>query len=416
MVIAEHANKVDSSRMIFKNLFNPASSDYINDPYAYYAEVRDKCPVYKTPYGVYILTKHADIQTVLSNKKLIKDYWRPLLKIYGAHCYEESGFALVSRWLINKNPPVHTQIRKLLTAALNSKNTSILRETTELIANELIDGFCENNQTDLLMSYAYKLPALVIFHLLGIPKTDYEFLFKHVSLPSVLLDPRCLEQKVLDDANYIVDELTSYFQELCKIREKELGDDLISLLLRARKSEAIELTDAELISNIFFLFGAGHETAMNLIGNGLYTLYKNPESLAQLKMNWDLMPQAIEEMLRYEAPVQIASPNVTLSPIDLGGLIIPEGAVIMPILGAACRDPAMYPHPDNFNITRKNSRTLAFGFGIHLCLGAQLARLEGAIGIQILLERLPKLTVDLPTSQWKPLISVRGLTGLVGRW
>ena len=410
--IESHTDKI-----IFKDLFNPNCQDFVDDPYHYYDKVRTTNPVYKTPYGVHVLTQASDIQTVMASRDTIKDYWGPLLKIYGNSCYQESGFSLISKWLINKNPPQHAQIRRVLVAALSRKKLLALNEVTYSIANKLIDEFCDRRDVDIIKHYAYKLPALVIYKLLGIPESAHQFLFEQAALPSVLLDPRCLSRSVIDCANLEIDRLKDFFKDLCKERRNQRGNDLLSLLLDAREKEKIDLSDEDLVSNIFFLFGAGHETTMNLIGNGLYCLFKYPANLQKLLGHWELLPSAIEEMLRFEAPVQVASPSVLMQAIQLGSYALKEGSVVMPVLGSACRDPNLYLNPNNFDITRKGKGSLAFGYGTHLCLGAQLARLEGAIAVQTLFERLPKLSIDVSVKPvWNTNVSVRGLVGLRASW
>jgi cytochrome P450 len=208
-----------------------------------------------------------------------------------------------------------------------------------------------------------------------------------------------------------------YFEQLFELRRREPGDDLTTQLVQAEE-DGSKLTNEELTANIILLFGAGHETTVNLIGNGLLALHRNPEQLALLKSNRSLVTNAIEEFLRYDSSVQLTS-RVALEDIDdLGGKKIPRGESVLCLLGSANRDPAAYPdHPDRLDITRPNVRPLSFGGGIHHCLGAQLARIEAEIAISTLLRRLPELRLDdADNPEWRPTFVLRGLKRLPASW
>ena len=208
-----------------------------------------------------------------------------------------------------------------------------------------------------------------------------------------------------------------YFQPMFDLRRKQPGDDLITQLVQAEE-DGSKLSNEELTANIILLFGAGHETTVNLIGNGLLALYRNPDQLALLKANPDLITNAIEEFLRYDSSVQMTG-RVTLEDIeDLGGKKIPKGESVLCLLGSANHDPAVYPdHPERLDITRPNVKPLSFGGGIHFCLGAQLARLEASIAISTLLRRLPNLKlVNAENPEWRPTFVLRGLKALPASW
>jgi hypothetical protein len=208
-----------------------------------------------------------------------------------------------------------------------------------------------------------------------------------------------------------------YFQQLFELRRKTPGDDLITQLLQAEE-DGSKLSNEELTANIILLFGAGHETTVNLIGNGLLALHRNPDQLALLKSNPSLITNAIEEFLRYDSSVQMTG-RVTLEDIeDIGGRKIPKGESVLCLLGSANRDPAVYPdRPDRLDITRPNVRPLSFGGGIHFCLGAQLARIEAEVAISTLLRRLPELKLDdAENPRWRPTFVLRGLKELPASW
>ena len=309
------------------------------------------------------------------------------------------------------------EMRKLIVSALSMKKIGYLEQQTLAISNNLIDGFIHNKKADLLKEYAFKLPAMVICDLLAIPKEDFDYVFKHIHMPNVLLDPVYHSRDTIKRSNASVIELQSYFSNLCEIREGGMGDDLISLLLQLAKDEKSSVTRKEVISNIFFLFGSGYETTMNLICNVIFTLFSHPLALRQIQSNWDLLPQSIDEVIRFQSPVQVASPSKLISDLKIDNYLIPKGETIIPILAAANRDPDKYPNPDVFDINRKPKKLLAFGYGPHLCLGSHLARLEVRIAVKNLLQRIPGLNVnDINQPRWKPHIGLRALESLTAIW
>jgi hypothetical protein len=232
-----------------------------------------------------------------------------------------------------------------------------------------------------------------------------------------LLDPVPLSPAEIAEANAASTMSAMYFQQLFELRRRQPGDDLTTQLVQAEE-DGSKLSNEELTANIILLFGAGHETTVNLIGNGLLALHRNPDQLALLKANPALITNAIEEFLRYDSSVQMTG-RVALEEIDdLGGKKIPKGESVLCLLGSANRDPAVYPdRPDRLDIVRPNVRPLSFGGGIHFCLGAQLARIEAEVAIATLLRRLPELRLDdAQTPEWRPTFVLRGLKRLPASW
>ncbi len=232
-----------------------------------------------------------------------------------------------------------------------------------------------------------------------------------------ILDPVPLTKEEIAQANMGNTMAKMYFEQLFELRRKNPGDDLTTQLVQAEE-DGSKLSNEELSANIILLFGAGHETTVNLIGNGLLALHRNPEQLALLKADPSLMPNAIEEFLRYDSSVQLTG-RVALEDIeDLGGKKIPKGESVLCLLGSANRDPAVYPdNPERLDVRRPNVRPLSFGGGIHHCLGAQLARIEAEIAIATLLRRIPDLRLDdADNPQWRPTFVLRGLKALPASW
>jgi cytochrome P450 len=270
---------------------------------------------------------------------------------------------------------------------------------------------------DLIEDFAFRLPVTIICDMLGIPEEHREAFYAGSRDGGRLLDPVPLSPEEIKQGNAGNAMAAMYFQQLFELRRKNPGDDLTTQLVQAEE-DGSKLTNEELTANIILLFGAGHETTVNLIGNGLLALYRNPDQLALLKARPELITNAIEEFLRYDSSVQLTG-RVALEDIeDLGGRRIPKGESVLCLLGSANHDPAVYPdNPERLDITRPNVKPLSFGGGIHFCLGAQLARIEAEIAISTLLRRIPDLRLDdAVNAEWRPTFVLRGLKRLPASW
>ena len=257
--------------------------------------------------------------------------------------------------------------------------------------------------------------SLAVFHGLQMVAFDHAILFASARTGGRLLDPVPLSRAEIDEANARTVEVEAYFRDLFERRRRAPGDDLTSQLVQAEQ-EGSKLSNEELTANIILLFGAGHETTVNLIGNGLLALYRNPDQLQLLRNDPSLIANAIEEFLRFDSSVQLTG-RTALTAVTVGGVDVAEGNTVLCLLGAANRDPAVYSDPDRLDITRRNIRPLSFGGGIHFCLGAQLARIEGEIAIATLLRRFPRLVLDDPEHpDWRQTFVLRGLSRLPASW
>jgi cytochrome P450 len=292
-----------------------------------------------------------------------------------------------------------------------------MRPRIQEIVDQTLDAVMPRGEMDLIADFAYRLPVTIICDMLGIPEEHREVFHERSSDGGRLLDPVPLSPQEIAQANAGNAISQAYFQNLFELRRCQPGDDLITQLVQAEEDGA-KLSNEELTANIILLFGAGHETTVNLIGNGLLALHRNPDQLALLKARPELIGNAIEEFLRYDSSVQLTG-RVALEEIeDLGGRRIPKGETVLCLLGSANRDAAVYPdRPEQLDITRPNVKPLSFGGGIHFCLGAQLARIEAEIAILTLLRRLPELKlVDAESPEWRPTFVLRGLKQLPARW
>jgi hypothetical protein len=398
-------------------LFNPLSPDFIRNPYPHYERLRNTDPMHVNAHGAFVASRHAEVSLVMRDKRFGKDYVERTIRRYGPKIMDEPMFRSMSHWMLQQDPPDHTRLRGLVVKAFTARRIEDMRPRIQEVVDQAIDAVFEKGHMDLIEDFAFRLPVTIICDMLGIPGEHREVFYSGSRNGGRILDPVPLSPEEITQAN-AVDAMTKmYFEPLFEIRRRNPGNDLITQLIQAEEA-GDKLSNAEMTANIILLFGAGHETTVNLIGNGLLALYRNPDQLALLKANPSLMTGAVEEFLRYDSSVQMTG-RVALEDIeDIGGKRIPKGENVLCLLGSANRDDAVYPdRPDQLDITRPNVRPLSFGGGIHFCLGAQLARLEAGIAIATLLRRLPELKLDdAENPEWRPTFVLRGLKQLPASW
>jgi cytochrome P450 len=397
-------------------LFNPLSPDFIRNPYPAFARLRETDPMFMTPLNAYLASKHADVGFILRDRRFGKDFAGRTVARYGPDILNEPVFRAMSHWMLTQDPPDHTRLRGLVVKAFTARRVEDMRPRIQAIVDDSIDRVEKNGKMDLISDFAFRLPVIVICDMLGIPEPDREIFFNRERTGGRLLDPVPLSRAEIDEANQGHQNSLDYFMKLFELRRRQPGDDLTTQLVQAEE-DGSKLSNEELCANIILLFGAGHETTVNLIGNGLLALHRNPDQLALLKSKPELMSNAIEEFLRYDSSVQITG-RVALEDIGrVGGKDIKKGDAIMCLLGAANRDPSAYENPEKLDVTRQNIRIHSFGGGIHFCLGAQLARIEAEVAISTLLRRLPNLKIDdVDNPQWRPTFVLRGLKTLPASW
>jgi hypothetical protein len=398
-------------------LFNPLAPEFIRDPYPYYARLRATDPMHQTAFGSFVASRHAEASLVLRDKRFGKDFAERTIRRYGAKSMEEPVFRSMSHWMLQKDPPDHARLRGLVVKAFTARRVEDMRSRIQQVVDETLDRIIPQGRMDLIEDFAFRLPVTIICDMLGIPEEHREAFYAGSRDGGRLLDPVPLSPEEIKKGNAGNQMYEMYFKQLFDLRRKQPGDDLITQLVQAEE-DGSKLSNEELTANIILLFGAGHETTVNLIGNGLLALHRNPDQLALLKANPGLITNAIEEFLRYDSSVQLTG-RVALEDIeDLGGKRIPKGENVLCLLGSANHDPAVYPdRPESLDITRPNVKPLSFGGGIHFCLGAQLARIEAEIAIATLLRRLPDLRLDdAENPQWRPTFVLRGLKELPASW
>ena len=408
----EHVQPADSAP-----LFDPLAPEFIRNPYPYYERLRTTDPMHLTPFGTFVASRHAEASLVMRDKRFGKDYVERTIRRYGPKIMEEPVFRSMSHWMLQQDQPDHTRLRGLVVKAFTARRVEDMRPRIQQIVDETLDRIIPQGKMDLIEDFAFRLPVTIICDMLGIPEEHREVFYSGSRDGGRLLDPVPLTPAEIQQGNTANAMAAMYFQQLFELRRKTPGDDLITQLLQAEE-DGSKLSNEELTANIILLFGAGHETTVNLIGNGLLALHRNPDQLALLKANPQLITNAIEEFLRYDSSVQLTG-RVALEDIDdLGGKKIPKGESVLCLLGSANHDPAVYPdRPHRLDITRPNVKPLSFGGGIHFCLGAQLARIEAEIAISTLLRRLPDLRLDDAVNpEWRPTFVLRGLKRLPASW
>jgi cytochrome P450 PksS len=396
------------------DLMSPQS---LANPHPIYHRMREENPVcymydaeQKAP--VWLLTRYDDCAEFLKdNSSFYKDFAK-----HNAAAGDDAvanAAAVINRHMLTVDPPDHTRMRGLVHKAFTPRIIESLGPRIQQIADDLLDKMGTTGEADLIMSYAFPLPITVIAELLGIPAED-QARFRNWSQTIIL---NSLRGENLDDVGVAVLEFIMYFHALFEERRANPGEDLITGLLAAEEA-GDKLDQQELISMIFLLLAAGHETTVNLIGNGTLALMQNPDQMTALRENPALIRTAVEEMLRYGSPVSESTPRWAIRDLDLHGQKVRQGDMVTASLIAANRDPAEFANPDVFDIKRTPNRHLAFGNGIHYCLGAPLARLEGTIATNTLLRRLPDLHLAVPVEalEWTPSLLLHGLKALPIRY
>jgi pimeloyl-[acyl-carrier protein] synthase len=395
---------------------NPETQEFVNNPYPVFDRLRNDAPVWWSAKSKYwIVSRYAEARAILRDLDYEKGFHRFKQGPAIADLFPQVRAIkkAASSWMLQMDPPDHTRIRSLVNKAFTPKIVSEMHPDIESIANSLLDDVQKKGEMDVMQDFAFPLPVMVISDMLGVPRSDRDK-FKHWSDGLVgALNPRREFIKVTR-AGSAVEELNQYLMPLVEERRKNPKNDLISLLVQAEE-EGNKLTREEVLSNCILLLVAGHETTVNLIGNSVLSLLHHPEQLDLLMKQPELTESAVEEVLRFESPVQTVR-RVAGDDLELAGNKLKKEDFIMIFLGSANRDPEQFENADKFDITRKENKHLAFSEGIHYCLGASLARTEGRVAIQQLFNRLPNLKLASDKIEFKMPFALRGPRVLPVKW
>jgi len=392
------------------DLFDPA---FKADPYPTYSRLRASAPVHRATLpdgrGVWLITRYEDVLAVLKDRRFVKD-WRSALtpeQLAQVPPIPEVMKPL-SQNMLDTDPPDHERLRALVSKAFTPRLIERMRPRIQAIADGLLDAVQDRGEMDLIDDYAFPLPITVIAELLGVPAQDRNN-FREWSDAAVSgnASHEYMEKILIPHMTAFTDYLRALFEE----KSKNPRDDLVSALVQAEEA-GDKLSEGELLGMVFLLLVAGHETTVNLIGNGVLALLQHPDQLQKLKEDPSLIKPAVEELLRYDGPVETSTERFAREDVEIGGTVIPRGEMVLVVLAAADHDPERFPDPDELDITRTDNRHLAFGKGIHHCLGAPLARMEGQIAISTLLARMPNLRLKDEPLSWRPGLILRGLKSL----
>jgi cytochrome P450 len=379
------------------------------DPYPRYAALRERAPVHRSAFGIWTLTNYDDCQLLLRHPGVGKDFSSAMnsLGLSDADREAQDRFRNDRSNMLVTDPPDHTRLRGLVTRAFTPRTVEKLRPRIVTLVDELLDGF--DGETEVMDALAFPLPVTVIGDMLGVPVEDRPLLRPLVRSVTAILE-LAVSPAALAEAGDADSKLGAYFADLVAERRAHPRDDLLTKLIEA-EDKGDQLTEHELVSTVILLFAAGFETTTHLVGNGLLALLRNPEELARLRADRSLVRSAVEELLRYDSPVQLAA-RTTYEELSVGGRTIPAGNMVIAMLGAANRDPARFHDPDRLDVGRDEGAPMSFGAGIHFCLGAALARLEGQIVLDRLLDRFATLELVGGPPTVRDSLTLRGLTDL----
>jgi pimeloyl-[acyl-carrier protein] synthase len=352
--------------------------------------------------GMWLVTRDHDVETLLKEAHTTKDATR---------FTPPEQVTPFDHNLLGKDPPDHTRLRSLANQAFTPGRVKDLEPRIQHIVDELLAQVQPHGSMECMADFALPLPVIVIAEWLGVPPEDHDTFHAWSNHMVTGFDAVRRSEAHVKHTQAATLALGQYLADLIRRRRQQPRDDLISALTLARDAQD-RLTEDEWLAMCMVLLIAGHETTVNLLGNGVLTLLRHPTQLALLKHHPELLPSAVEEMLRFESPVQRATFRFTTEPVEIGSTTLEQGQQVSAVLGAANRDPAQFPQPDTFDITRQPNRHLAFGLGIHFCLGAPLARTEARIGFARLLAQLPHLQLVSQTPDWSTNTFFRGLSTL----
>ncbi|GAA3473139.1 cytochrome P450 [Nonomuraea roseola] len=389
--------------------FDPWNPDFVASPYTVYDELRREAPVsFFEPTGQWLIARHADVNALLRDRRLGRSYLHLAThEEFGREPepdFQEPFWRVIRAGMLDVEPPVHTRLRRLVSKAFTPRMVESMRPRVRAIVEGLVDDFVEKGGGDLIAEVAEPLPVTVIAEMLGVPDAD-----RHLLRPwsadicgMYELNP---SQEAQHTAVTAAAEFSDYLKGLARARRAAPGEDLISALAQIE-----ELTEDELVGTCVLLLNAGHEATVNVTGNGWWSLFRNPSELVRLRQDLSLLPTAVEELMRYDTPLQMFERWV-LEDIEVGGVAIPKGVEIALLFGSANRDPEVFDRPDALDVGRADNPHISFGAGIHFCLGAPLARIELVESFGALLRRAPDIAL-VEEPEWNPGYIIRGLRSL----
>ena len=398
---------VNPDGLVMETLLTPEGRA---DPYPRYRQLRDVAPVHRSDLGaVWFLTRWADCNAVLRDPRLGKGDLNDDRRALFNPGLPPRQQTVMGNSMLFVNPPDHTRLRGLVSRGFTPRRMQDLEAHVGHMADVIVDRMAVEGDVDVMDALAFRLPVQVIGELVGVPPSDRDQFRTLVRASAAALEPGVTAEQV-EDAEHATAIMDDYFRSLIERRRADLEHDLVSALIAARDGED-RLSEDEMVATLILLFAAGFETTTNLIGNGLLCLLRNPDQFARLRAEPDLVGSAVEEMLRFESPVQVDA-RTAFEPVEIDGHRVGAGETVVTFLGAANRDPAEFVDPERFDVARDPNHPLSFAAGIHYCLGANLARLEG----RIVFDRLVRRTADIEwlddAPDWRGTLILRGVNHL----
>ncbi len=395
---------------------NLASPQFKANPFPFYAQLRAEAPVYRMTMNrppndpLWIITRYGDVASVLKDERFVKDLKNALPPDQIPKAGWLSGFSrIMDHNMLTSDAPDHTRLRGLVHKVFTPARVEQMRLRTQQLADELLDAAAKNRHFDLIEHYALPIPLITICEVLGVPSEDIAKIHRwKKSLMSSVSRPL---QRLGKFSSFI--GFLNYIRKLCTMRRVDPQDDLISALAQADENGEM-LSDEELQGMVILLLVAGHETAVSLISSGTLALLEYPDQFDLLRQNPTLIKSATEELLRYYPPIETATDRYACEDITIEGVTIPRGGHVRAVIASANRDPSQFENPETLDVTRENNKHLSFGQGVHYCMGAPLARLEGHIAFNTLLARMPNLRLDVPIEslRWRSGLTFRRLETL----
>jgi len=398
--------------------YRPSDPAVLADPFGVYRRLRDEDPAHWSPrLKAWVLTRYEDVKRVcLDTAGMSSDRLRPFFATLPSAEAARMGelIRILTLWMVFRDPPEHTRLRRLASRVFHVRSIHALRPNVEALTQWLLERIGERASFDFIAEFAGPLPALVIMDMLGVPRADLPRLKRLSDEMALFIGSARAAADKYERAEAATHEMADLFRSLIKERRASRRADLLSDLVHLEE-DGDRLTEDELVAMCVLLLFAGHETTTHHIANGLAALMRFPAEMEKLRRNPALAPAAVEELLRYDGPVQMIQ-RIALDEVEVGGVAIPKGSFVVLCPGAANRDPAVFAHPDRLDVARAPKNHVAFGNGAHFCIGAPLARAEARVAVGALVRRLPNLRVTTRRPRWRPSFTLRGLAELPLGW
>jgi cytochrome P450 len=394
---------------------NIVSPKFKANPFPFLAALRANQPVYRTSLPdkvktpIWLITRYEDVNALLKDERFPKNRRSALTPEQLRKLpWVPPMFRPLERNMLDLDEPDHTRLRALVHKAFTPRLVEQMRERVQTLADELLEGVARRGEMDLINDYALPLPMTIITEILGVPTRDRHKFHKWSQAVVSLSSPNATVRVIPSVWMFL-----RYLRRFFKVRRRDPQDDLASALIQAEEA-GDKLSEDELLAMVFLLLIAGHETTVNLIGSGVLALLEHPDQMEKLRRDPALIKSAVEELLRYTAPVFMSTERYAREDVTLHGVTIPRGKMTLGVIGSANRDETIFENPNALDITREPNRHLSFGQGIHFCLGAPLARMEAQIAVNTLLSRMPdlRLKVSPDSLRWRPSMILRGLDSL----